>query len=73
MAFSTSGQWLAPASSWFNGNDEAAASRQTGTRSRFTAALTMAKLLIEISRLAVFRAGRGPGRAAREQSVFAFT
>jgi hypothetical protein len=73
MAFSISGQWLAPASSWFNGNDAAAASRQAGTRSRFTAAWTMANLLIEISRLAVLQTGRGLRPAAPEQTVFAIT
>jgi hypothetical protein len=70
MAFSTSGQRLALASSWFNGDGEAAASRQPGTRSRFTPAMTMAKLLIEISRLTVFRQGAGHGPPPRNSLCF---
>jgi hypothetical protein len=73
MAFLTSGQWLAPASSWFGTNDKAAAPRRSGTRASFTPlppAVDLAIASDECLVLTVAQSEGGNGPAALKQSVF---
>jgi len=76
MAFSTSGQWLALASSWFNKNNEAAAFRSPATRASFTnfpLLITCRLLLMDSLVLTVIHAERGLRPATPAQSISNFT